>query len=367
MTYRAAIVGLSWIAADPAGDPSDPVLGTSQPGSHASAYAPVPGIQVVAGCDIAPAARERFVERWSSRWSGLRTYGDYREMLATERPDIVSVVTPDHLHRDVVLAAIEHGARGIFCDKPLSTSLAEADEMVAATRAAGVTMAVNYGRRWYPDYCEARRLVRTGTIGPLSQIVVTTGGPRAMLWRNHTHTIDLVNFLADSEPAWVWAELERGFEGYGTEYRGDGGSDPATEPGANFYIAYENGVRAYVTGVKDTPPGEISVTLLGPQGRIVIDVLGMRMVTVEATDVRTRAGAQSVEVIVPRYTVAGMHAAVIDLVESMEAGRDTQSPPESARQVVALTDAILLSQQRGNVPVHLSELAAPSRPAVAGG
>jgi predicted dehydrogenase len=356
MTYRTAIVGLSWIGADPAGAPSDPVLGTATPYSHASAMAPIPQIEVVGGCDISEGARTRFTETWGGRWPGAKTYGDYRQMLAETKPDIVSVVTPDHLHKDVVLAAIEHGAKGIFCDKPLSVSLAEADEMVKAVREADVVMAVNYGRRWYPQYAEARRIVRSGEIGRLSQIVTVTGGPRAMLWRNHTHVIDLMNFLADGEPDWVWAELEHGYADYGTVYKGDGGSNPDTEPGANFYIAYKNGVRAYVSGFKDTPPGEPSVTLAGPGGKVVIDMLGIRLITFEAADVRVRPAATKIEIIEPKFTVTGMQAAVLDLIRVMEHGGETQSPPEVARRTVAITDAILLSQARGNVPVHLSEL-----------
>ena len=173
-------------------------------------------------------------------------------MLQTERPEVVAVVTPDHLHRDVVEVAIANGARGIFCEKPIATTLEDADAIVAAARGAGVTVNVNYTRRWFPEFVEARRLVRSGAIGRLSQIVIEMGGPRSMLFRNHTHGIDIVNYLADSPAAWVWAELERGFEDYGTAYAGDGGNDPATEPGANYYIAYENGVRAYATGIKDT-------------------------------------------------------------------------------------------------------------------
>ena len=356
MTLRTVIVGLSWIAADPAAPASDPVLGTAMPFSHASALAAIPEVTVVAGCDIVPAAREKFLANWGSRWPGVKTYGDYREMILAEKPDLVCVVTPDHLHHGVVLTAIEAGTKMIFCEKPLSTSLAEADAMVAATRDAGVTMSVNYTRRWFPNYCEARRIARSGEIGTLSQIVAISGGPRAMLWRNHTHLIDLMNFLADDEPEWVVAELERGFEQYGTAYAGDGGNDPATEPGANFYIAYRNGVRAYVTGVKDTPPGEPTVNLLGPDGRVVIDLLGMRKITFGAGNVRVGGVPIVTEIVEPKATVSGMHAALLDLIASHREGRAPQSPPEVARRTVAITDAILLSQQRGNVPVRLSEL-----------
>ena len=78
--------------------------------------AAIPEIDVVAGCDIAAAARDRFVEQWSVRWQGLRVYDDYRTLLERERPDLVDVVTPDHLHATPLLAAIEFGARGIFCE-----------------------------------------------------------------------------------------------------------------------------------------------------------------------------------------------------------------------------------------------------------
>ena len=54
MTLRTVIVGLSWIAADPAAPASDPVLGTAMPFSHASALAAIPEVTVVAGVDIVP-------------------------------------------------------------------------------------------------------------------------------------------------------------------------------------------------------------------------------------------------------------------------------------------------------------------------
>lgn len=360
VTRRIAIVGLSWIAADDAAPASDPTLGTAMPYSHASAVAALPDLEIVAGCDISEVARTAFVERWGPRYPGLQVYADYREMLAAQQAELVAVVTPDHLHREVVEAAIANGARGIFCEKPIATTLADADAIVAAVRAAGVTMNVNYTRRWYPEYVEARRLVRDGTIGRLSQIVLEMGGPRAMLFRNHTHGIDIVNFLADSMPTWVWGELERGYEDYGTAYAGDGGNDPATEPGANYYIAYENGVRAYLTGAKDTAVTEMSVHLAGSEGRIVIDMSGIRLMRVHNENPRTQPGVPSILPISPRWSMAGMQAAIADLVRAMDEGRDPASPPESARATVAVTQAVLLSQARGNVVVHLDELAPSS-------
>ena len=356
MSRRVALIGLSWISADPAGAASHPVLGTAVPYSHASALAGIPDVEVVAGCDIVGSARERFRSRWDHRWPGVRTYADHREMVATEKPDVVLVATPDHLHTEPVLAAIEAGVRGILCEKPLATSLDDADRIVEAAAAAGTVINVNYTRRWMPEWVEARRILESGEIGQLSQIVAQIGGPRAMLFRNHTHVIDLVGYLAGAAPSWVVAELEPGYEDYGTAYRGDGGNDPATEPGANYYIAYENGVRAYVSGMKDTIAAEMVMLLVAGDGRIVVDLEGVRIHQMQNTDIRTTAGIPSVRPVSPSYTVAGFQAAWLDLFDALDTGGQVQSPPGSARQTVALTEAILLSQQRGNVPVRLDEL-----------
>src|SRR5260370_4325157 len=65
VSYRTALIGLSWIAADPARPASDPVLGTAVPFSHASAMAAIPEIEGVAGCDIVAPARCPLVQQWS--------------------------------------------------------------------------------------------------------------------------------------------------------------------------------------------------------------------------------------------------------------------------------------------------------------
>lgn len=353
VSYRTALIGLSWIAADPARPASDPVLGTAAPYSHASAMAAIPQIDVVAVCDIVAAARDRFLEQWSGRWPSLRVYDNYRELLERERPDLVAVVTPDNLHTSPVLTAIQSGARGIFCEKPLATSVAEADQIVAAAASSGVPICVDHTRRWMPEFVEARRLVRSGAIGRLSQMVLQIGGPRAMLFRNHTHAIDLLNYYADADPQWVIAELEPDLADYGTVYRGDGGTDPSTDPGANYYVAFANGVRAYVSGMKDTVP-DLSVDLIGPRGRLRLDVEGFRLVTFESEDLRSKAPVARIEHISANWTVSGIQAALLDLIAAMETGREPASSARTARRTVAITQAILESQALGNVRVPVA-------------
>lgn len=338
--YRVGIVGLSWITSDEAQAGTAPVLGLAAPHTHASALADIPTATVVAGCDIVPAARDRFVNRWDATWPGIVTYDDYGAMLETERLDIVCVATPDHLHGGVVRAAAAAGVRGIFCEKPIATDLADADAMIAAVEAAGVVMTVNNTRRFMPPYVVAREAVRGGEIGDLVAISISYGGERAMLWRNHAHFLDLFSYFAESDPTWVVAELEPGMEDYGTTYQGDGGRTPAREPGVNAYIAYANGVRGSLSGWKRASPA-VRVVVQGSVGQIEID---------DRVAIR-RALDGSARILHPAGRVQGFQAAMLDLIAGIESGREVQSPPREARKTVALITAILESQRQGNARV----------------
>jgi predicted dehydrogenase len=341
--YRVGVIGLSWITTDPAHVGSAPVLGLAPPHTHLSAIATLPKATVVAGCDIVPEACARFVETWSGTWPGLKTYTDYAEMLEREQLDVVCVATPDHLHGDVVRAAVAAGVRGIFCEKPISTNLADADAMIAAIEAHGVIVNVNNTRRWNPHYVAAREAIREGTIGALSQVSIHFGGARAMLWRNHAHFLDLATYLAEGNPSWAMAELEPEHASYGTAYRGDGGRSPELEPGVNAYIAYDNGVRAFLGGMKSSTP-QVNVDLYGATGRIHVNDQG-------AVIVRQAEQGLATIPIVPRATLQGMQAGIADLLTALDTGCPVQSPPRDARKTVALIEAILASQAGGNIRV----------------
>jgi predicted dehydrogenase len=156
----------------------------------------------------------------------------------------------------------------------------------------------------------------------------------------------MINYFADANPVWVMGELSAGFENYGTRYHGDGGRDAAGEPGANAYIAYDNGVRAFLSGMKNASP-KLSVELIGSNGWIVVnDQL--------ATLYQNTEGDMASRPIVPSGTVAGMQAAVLDLIEALETGSTPQCPPSEARKAVAIIEGILASQAAGNARVEIA-------------
>ena len=100
-----------------------------------------------------------------------RIYSDYREMAAREaaRPDGVEaavIVTPNHLHFPVAKAFLEAGI-DVICDKPLSTTLAEAIELVELTRAKGLIFAVTLNNTGYPMVRQAREMIEGGALGEI--------------------------------------------------------------------------------------------------------------------------------------------------------------------------------------------------------
>jgi len=317
------------------------------PHSHAAAYAATPGVTVVAVCDLVPELVQRFQQEWHDSFPRVQGYFDYKEMLAEEEIELLSVATSDHAHAQIVVDAAAAGVRGIFCEKPIATSLADADRMIAACRKHNVPLLIDHSRRWYPEYVEARRIIRSGEMGELRRILATLGGPRAMLFRNGTHLIDTICFFAESEPEWVVGELDDEHHDYGPQYAGDGGHDPATDPGGSAYIHFRNGVRAFINASKRTMRN-FELDLLTEKGRIRIGTHVAEMW--HDTDTWRPSVAP-----LPRVhtTRSGTAAAVQELIDLAEHGGRGSSSGEDARRVLAVLLAILQSSDAGSVPVTI--------------
>lgn len=344
--YKAVIVGLTGIGANRPAEPGDAPLFGAMPRSHASAYHRHPQTEVVAVCDIRPQALEDFRTRWGDVWPDVRLYTDYREMLRKEQPELVSVVTPDHLHADITVDAAEGGAKAILCEKPIATTLEDADRMIAAAEANNVLLSVEHTRRWSPTFQKARELARQGDLGKLRMVVSNMYSPRSMLFRNGTHMVDMIAFFADSDPEWVFAELEEGFD-YFTEYKSDGGHDPSTDPAASAYIHFANGVRAFYNSVKVPMPGS-QFDLTFDNGRIEVSDRGLTLIR----------GVSHYEwsystILTGDYMFSYQSAAVAELVDALESGRPLVSTAREARKTVEIMLAMLKSHQMGNVRVDL--------------
>ncbi len=314
---------------------------------HASGLVGLTNVELVAACDISQSTLESFKEHWKDEWPNIALYTDHQEMLARENLDIVTVATSDHRHADLVVNAANAGAKGVFCEKPMATSLVDADRMIEAVERNGAILSIDHTRRWQPLWRHTKEeVVGGGAIGPVQYIIGTLSGRRAMLFRNGTHLIDAICYFAESDPEWVVAELEAGYEDY-WEYRGDGGHDPKTEPAVSGYIHFANGVRGfYAGGSKTTPAPKFRVEIVGATGYILID--NQKAII--------QKGDTSEAIKPPVWPVEGIPAGVQELVRLVDEGGEPLSSGKDGHKVVEIIIGFLESQRRDNakvpIPVH---------------
>lgn len=114
----------------------------------------------------------------SGTYKGVKTSGDFREVIADPDVDIVFVCTPDHWHALPVIAAAQAG-KHIYTEKPLARTIEEGRAMVNAIKRAGITCQVGAQQRSGGEFQRAIALVRNGMLGKVQQIKVGLpgGGP----------------------------------------------------------------------------------------------------------------------------------------------------------------------------------------------
>lgn len=345
--YRAAVVGLTGIGArrPPAGSGG---LRRPMGRSHVSCYVEHPRTELAAVCDLRSEALDEFRETWPDL-SDTAVHADFGELLAKERPDIVSVVTGDHVHADLTVAAAESGARAVFCEKPIATTLEDADRMIAACERNGVLLSIDHTRRWAPTFFEAQRMVASGALGAVRALSAEHYGPRAMMFRNGTHLIDLLCFFSGAEPRWVTAWLEPGFDHF-DRYRGDGGKDPAQDPYASALIGFERDIRATYSAYKtEFNAGILTVTC--DRGRLEFYNEHGRLLTSDSDGRRRELLSSSLDP--GDYLYGHQLGAVDELVGVLDDGGPLVSPGTDARWTLEILLGILASQRNGHDRVDL--------------
>ncbi|MEM7778105.1 MAG: Gfo/Idh/MocA family oxidoreductase [Pseudomonadota bacterium] len=119
-----------------------------------------------------------------------RATTDYREAVADPRVDVVSIATPNKLHKEMVLASAAAG-KHVWVEKPLGITLEEGREMVAAVAAAGIQSMVGYNYVRNPAFQHARKLITDGAIGRII----------------HFRGVFEEDYSADPDLPWSWRSL----------------------------------------------------------------------------------------------------------------------------------------------------------------
>ncbi len=179
---------------------------------HARVYRELPDVQLVGVSDIEPAAVQAVAEAYSAE-----AFSDHRRLLDRLSPTVVTVATPTSSHHRVVMDAIAAGAH-VLVEKPIASTLAEAEEMIAAAAAAGVVLMVGHIERYNTAVLELRRQLEQGVLGRVFQINARRLGPFpsrildvGVVIDLATHDLDVMRFLTKSEGVRAYAETRRRF------------------------------------------------------------------------------------------------------------------------------------------------------------
>ena len=147
------------------------IIGTGFMGkAHAFAYRaalaafpdiPAPRLEMIADVEEGLAARA------AHQYGFARSSASWRDLVNDPRIDVVSITTPNTLHKEMALAAIAAG-KHVHCEKPLSPSLAESAQMVEAAEKAGVVTQVGFNYIKNPLLKLARDMVAAGELGEIT-------------------------------------------------------------------------------------------------------------------------------------------------------------------------------------------------------
>lgn len=161
------------------------VIGTGkQAGGHLSGFMNRPDVHLVAVCDVdtnrrANAKRiveETYAKKTEASYKGCESYNDFRELIARKDIDAVVIVTPDHWHAPITIAAANAG-KDIYCEKPLCQTVHESAAMVDAVRKNQRVFQTGSQQRSSREFRVACELVRNGVLGKISRVETGFGGP----------------------------------------------------------------------------------------------------------------------------------------------------------------------------------------------
>jgi len=301
--------------------------------NFAAAFAAVPESEIVAFFDRGAQTRADFVQCWGD----VPSYDDYARMLQAVQPDILCIATRQTFHADQIEQAVAAGVRGILCDKPLATSLAEVDRVVAACRGHNVPLLFALDRRWLASYRQLKQWVADGLVGSVTS-VIAYGVPNLINHGCHWYDTALM-LMGDPEPIWV-----SGFVDDLSDEPPD--SRRHMDPPGRGQIGLSNGAQLLIAPDGGARP---AFTIIGEEGHLLIlndgeeaylwkkDKVGLRALELPPGDAHWPAGP----------------AMVTDLVGAIAAGSVTTCDVEPARRASEIGFALHLSHAQAGRRVTL--------------
>lgn len=182
---RAAIIGCGRMGAEPSSRVAGQIPAGWLPMSHLEALQLIPDVKSIVLCD----ANEALLKLRGEQYGIQELYRDYRELLDSVRPEILTVATRTPAKAEIIDYACRAGVRGIYVEKPFANSLSELEHSINLIKAHGVKLSYGVNRRFHPVYRAAKIMIDEGRIGDIQHIAAEYDLSQ-LLW-THPHTVDL--------------------------------------------------------------------------------------------------------------------------------------------------------------------------------
>ncbi|MEY3911073.1 MAG: hypothetical protein RLY37_541 [Verrucomicrobiota bacterium] len=321
----------------------------------------IPQTKIVAVADADPAG----LAVAAQKLGGVKAFADYRVMLAEAKPDIVAIC-PRHIHehREMIVAAIAAGVKGIYIEKPFVRTLAEADEIAKLCADKGVRLAIAHRNRYHPVLATVQKLVDAGEIGELKEVRVRgkqdQRGGGLDLWVLGGHGFNLATLftgpaisceatiLVEGRPA-TKADILPGDEGVGPIVGDEIHARYETKSGIPLYFDSKKGSWA-----KGMPFG---ARLIGTKGIISLQVDEEPLAILERdgkkTPITTAGIGQPEPIQDIKLVNGGHHGAIRDLLAAIAERREPLCGPEAGRETIELTMGVFASFVAGGKKVSL--------------
>ena len=367
------------------------VIGTGGRGHHAwLAHQPENGWEILMGADIREEANAEFREKFPH----ATTTDDYRKVLADPRIEVVFIMTPDYLHEEMALAALEAG-KHIYLEKPMAITIEGCDRILETARRTGSRLFVGHNMRYFPAILKMKEIVDSGLIGDIQvgwcRHFINYGGDAyfrdwhserknttGLLLQKGAHDIDVMHFIMGTYTRDVVGMgmlsvydrcARRSPDTPGCAAFNDEQWPPLEQTGFSPIIDVEdhnmimmqmaNGAQATYLQCHYTPDAERNYTFIGTRGRV--ENIG------DSGDceihVWTRRGPRKTPDIIHHLkplsgTHGGSDPQVVDnFLAFVRDGAPTNANPVAARNSVAVGVLGHESMRNGNQPRHIPALA----------
>jgi len=261
-------------------------------GAHISALNEIDACEITALCDIDPDHLQNGVDQVKGAKPG--TFRDYTKLLEQPNVDAVAIVTPNQLHKEMTIRALEAG-KHVLCEKPMGITMEDCDEVVAAAKKSRYLLQYGMQLRHTPTFIKVNELVQGGAIGNIRYAWIsdfrrdirelyedrvvertknwryfqdTSGG---MLLEYSIHRLDLINWWMNSKPVMISA-----FGGHNVWM------DRETIDHAGLLVEYANGAKATYGMALYSVGYRAPWLIMGDAGQMLVEA---QSVTVQKGDV----------------------------------------------------------------------------------